>query len=253
MQNNLYKNKRHSTAVLTDIRNFSKTFKEFQHKESDEFLKFIEKYYMLQNSLARTISDKVHMSSTGDGILAIFLDKEDHHKKSYAYILSTHKMMHSLCREFENNHPGYTVSFGMGADSGSVWKVGDGFLRTYVGTVINRSSRIERSTRLFANVTTAIGNSLYKSLVKDFYPSVYEILQETEDYDLILNENPEAILISKQFALQYIFNMPLKGIQGDAPIFRISESLISDDKFYWKIMEKLLGKEKSEEIKNIKY
>lgn len=251
MENNLYKNKRHCTSVLTDIRNFSKTFKDFQHKESDEFLRFIENYYMLQNTLARTISEKVHMSSTGDGILAIFLDKNDHHKKSYAYILSTHRLLNKICKEFAEKNPSSNISFGMGADSGSVWKVGDGFLRTYVGTVINRASRIEESTKLFANVTTAVGNSLYKSLVKDFYPVVHEVLDETEDYDSILNKNPEAILISKKFALQYIFNMPLKGIQGDAPIFRVSESLINEEKFYWNLMEKLIGEEKSNKIKEL--
>lgn len=248
---NLYKNKRHCTSVLTDIRNFSKTFKDFQHKESDEFLKFIENYYMLQNTLARTISEKVHMSSTGDGILAIFLDKKDHYKKSYAYIISTHILLSKMCKEFAEKNPGSTVSFGMGADSGSVFKVGDGFLRTYVGTVINRASRIEASTKLFANVKTAVGNSLYKSLVKEFYPVAFDVLEEIKDYDLVLNKNQEAILISRQFALQYIFDMPLKGIEGNAPIFRVSESLINDDILYWNLMNKLIGEEKTNKIKKM--
>lgn len=251
MNTNLKKNKKHCTAVITDIRNFSKTFKDFQNKEDDTFLTFIENYYLLQNKLARTISKKVYMSSTGDGILAIFLDDKNEQQKAYAYILATYRLLHNLCDEFMKNNSGTLLSFGMGADSGNVWKVGNGFLSTYVGTVINRASRIEDATKQFADTTTAIGNSLYKSLVKEFYPSTYEILNETNDYDRIICKNPEAILISRQFALQYIFNMPLKGVDGSAPIFRISKTLIEDDKFYWELMLKLIGEEKVVQVKNI--
>lgn len=243
------KNKVKSTSVITDIRNFSQTFKDFQNKESGEFLNFIENYYLTLNTLARTISSRVHMSSTGDGIVAIFIDPETHHRDAFAYILSTHRLLKGLCEQFTLINDGVNISFGMGADSGNVWKVGTGFLRTYVGTVINRAARIEEMTKMFAS-TTAIGNSLYKNLLKDFYPAFHELIEEVNDYDIVLNENPEAVLISKKFCLQYVFNMPLKGIQEDAPIFRVSESLISDDKIFWGILEKLIG-EKSSEIKKM--
>lgn len=238
-----------STSVITDIRNFSKTFKDFQGKDSNAFLEFIEKYYLTLNTLARTISNRVHMSSTGDGIVAIFIDPETHHRDAFAYMLSTHRLLNDLCDKFMKENEGTHLSFGMGADSGNVWKVGTGFLRTYVGTVINRAARIEQMTKMFAS-TTAIGNSLYKYLLKDFYPTFYELIEETNNYDIVLNDNPEAVLISKKFSLQYVFNMPLKGIQEDAPIFRVSESLINDEKLYWSILEKLIG-EKTVEIKKM--
>jgi class 3 adenylate cyclase len=151
-------------------------------------------------------------------------------------------------RDNEGTH----LSFGMGADSGNVWKVGTGFLRTYVGTVINRSARIEQMTKMFAS-TTAVGNSLYKFLLKDFYPIFHELIEETNNYDTILNDNPEAVLVSKKFALQYVFNMPLKGIQEDAPIFRVSDSLVNDDNLFLEILRKLIGDKSSEEIKKIVY
>ena len=243
------KNKVKSTSVITDIRNFSQTFKDFQNKDSGAFLQFIENYYLALNTLARTISSRVHMSSTGDGIVAIFIDPETHHRDAFAYILSTHRLLNNLCNKFMSENEGTHLSFGMGADSGNVWKVGTGFLRTYVGTVINRAARIEQMTKMFAS-TTAVGNSLYKYLLKDFYPTFHQLIEETNNYDIVLNDNPEAVLISKKFALQYVFNMPLKGIQDDAPIFRVSESLINDDKLFWGIMEKLIGG-KTVEIKKM--
>lgn len=250
----IHSKQRKSTAVITDIRNFSKTFKEFQNNESDNFLHFIEEYYMMENNLARIISDEVHMSSTGDGIVAIFLDDETHHKDGFAYILATHRLLNQLCNKFMEENPGSFISFGIGSDSGNVWKVGTGFLRTYVGTVINRAARIEEMTKIFANTTTAVGNSVYKYLMKEFYPSTYEVIQSNidagGDYDSILNTNPDTVLASNRFALQYVFDMPLKGIQGDAPIFRVSESLVWDDDLYWSVMKMLLG-EKSLIIKKM--
>jgi class 3 adenylate cyclase len=241
--------KRKATSVITDIRNFSETFKNFQWKDSDNFLEFIDEYYTNQSMLANTISDNVYMSSTGDGIVTIFLG-ENNHKEGFAYVLATQRSLQKLCDKFMKNNEGAIISFGMGADSGNVWSVGTGFLSTYVGTVINRSSRIEAMTKLFAKTTTAVGNALYMKLLKDYYPSFHEIIEKNECYDSVLNENPEAVLISKKFTLQYIFDMPLKGIQGDAPIFRVSESLVSDDKLYWDLMLRLLG-DKLELIKNI--
>jgi class 3 adenylate cyclase len=241
--------KKMATSVITDIRNFSKTFKDFQIKESDNFLQFIDEYYRTQSILANAISDDVYLSSTGDGILTIFLG-DNNHKEGFSYVLATQRSLQNLCNKFMNENKDSMISFGMGADSGNVFSIGSGFLSTYIGTVINRTSRIEAMTKLFAKTTTAIGNALYMKLLKDYYPSFHEIIENNECYDSVLNENPEAVLISKKFTLQYIFDMPLKGIQGDAPIFRVSESLINDDKIYWDIMYKLLG-DKSEYIKEL--
>jgi hypothetical protein len=76
-------------------------------------------------------------------------------------------------------------------------------------------------------------------------------MEEYSDYDYLLNTNPETILISKQFMLQYIFDMQLKGIQANAPIFRVSESLVNDDKLYWNVMNKLIGENQIKKIKTI--
>lgn len=248
---NLDEDKKISTTVITDIRNFSRTFKEFQSKNSSEFLDFMKDYYMSQNLLARTLSDKVYMSSTGDGILAIFLDEDTHYKSAFAYVLATHRLLNNMCSNFMESNPGYVISFGIGADSGNVWKVGEGYLSTYMGTVINRSKRLEQTTKLFAKATTAVGNGLYMKLLKEYYPSTHQLVIENNDYDELLNKNAETILISKQFMLQYVYDIELRGIQANAPLFRMSESLVRDEKLYWGVMEKLIGEEQIKKIKEI--
>jgi len=247
----LEKNKRHSTSVITDLRNFSKTFKDFQNSDNEKFLEFIEEYYNTLNALATTISDKVWMHSIGDGILSIFLDKDDHDQKGFAYIIAAHRALNNLCSKFMEENEGTHISFGIGADSGNVWKAGKGYLNTYVGTVINRAAKIETLTKGFGRATTAVGNSLYLSLLNNYYPSMYTLVKESDDYDSLLNDNPEAVLISKKFMLHYAQDMPLKGIQSSAPIFRLSDSLAKDDKLFWGVMNKLIVEEKVKKVKTI--
>jgi len=240
----------HSTAVITDIRNFSETFKNFQNAESTDFLEFLELYYNSQSTLADILSEDYHMSSTGDGILAIFMD-EKHHRNGYAYILASHRLLNKLCDNFVGEHAPAHISFGMGADSGNVWNIGDNELNTYVGTVINRAARIEASTKMMAKTTTAVGNSLYKSLIKEFFPKTHKDMEKYETYDELLNDNPKAILLSKHFMLQYVMDMPLRGVQKDAPIFRMSDTLVGKDDLFWGMMHKLIDKEKIERLKNL--
>ena len=170
--------------------------------------------------------------------------------KEESYFLRLSKYEGRLLKFIEEN-PSAHVSFGTGADSGNVWRVGKGYLNTYVGTVINRASRIEATTKLFGKSTTAIGNSLYKNLVRDFYPNIYASMEGYPDYDTLLNSKPETMLISKKLMLYYAHDMQLKGIQSNAPIFKMSESLVQDDELYWGVMNKLVGKEKVKRIKNI--
>lgn len=120
-----------------------------------------------------------------------------------------------------------------------------------MGTVINRASRLENTTKLFGNCTTAIGNSLYKNLLSEFHPETRALLKKFVDYDSLINEHPEAVLISKEYMLQYVFDMELKGIQDNAPIFRLSESLSENDDLYWGLIEKMVGLEKMKKIKEI--
>lgn len=249
MKNKLH-DKINSTAVLTDIRNFSETFKNFQNADSTDFLEFLELYYSSQNTLAVILSDRFHMSTTGDGILCIFLDK-DHHRRGFAYILATHRLLNKLCDNFIGDHAPAHISFGMGADSGNVWNVGEDYLNTYVGTVINRAARIEALTKSMAKTTTAVGNSLYKELIKDFHPEINTEMKPYKSYDDLLSANPNAVRLSEHYMLRYAMDMPLRGLQKDAPIFRMVDSLVDDDVTYWALMRQLIKDDKVERLKEL--
>lgn len=242
--------KKYGTSVITDIRNFTGIFEQFQNDNSEEFIHFLESYYRAQSLFANIISDDVHLSSTGDGVLTIFLS-ENSHKEGFAFLLLIHRYLTNMCGLFTKRN-GVKTSFGIGADSGSVWDVGKNMeikLDTYVGNVINRSSRIEGNTKSFGNTTAAIGNFLYKNLIKDLYPKAFDIMEKSENYDSLLNEHPDIVLLSKELMLFYIFEMELKNIDKPLPIFRLSEYMVADDEIYWRVISKLLSEEKVEKLK----
>jgi hypothetical protein len=184
------------------------------------------------------------MGTTGDGVLTIFLS-DNSHIEGYAYLLGIHKALTKLCKEFGND-----TSFGIGADYGSVWEIGKGKLNTYVGSVINRSSRIETNTKLFGNTQASIGFHLYNKLIEHFHPLAYDIMKKSNNYDTLLVNNPEVVLISKELMLFYIFEMELKGLEKPLPIFRLSETM-SANGTYWDVMEKLLDEKKVKKLKTI--
>lgn len=244
--------KKYATSVITDIRNFSGIFEQFQEDGSEEFLKFLEDYYRIQSEFASAISDNYHISSTGDGVLTIFLS-DDSHKEGYSFLLCVHRALKKLCKDFSDRH-GIVTNFGIGADSGYVWDVGKNLdikLDTYVGNVINRSSRIESWTKEFGHTQAAIGKFLYDKLIEELHPKAHLIMKEYDGrYDSLLNECPEVVLLSKELMLYYVFAMVLRNIEKPLPIFRLEETMSSDNDIYWKVLEKLLPTENLEKVKS---
>jgi len=244
--------KTYATSIITDIRNFTGIFKKFQQEESVVFLEFLESYYKIQYDIANSISNNIHMGSTGDGVLTIFLS-ENNFLEGYAFLLLVHRRLNKLCKEFTEK-TSVKISFGIGADSGDIWDVGknlDANLDTYVGTVINRTSRIESNTKLFGNTKASIGYYLYNKLLEKLYPSAFSIMKGSKNYDSLLIKYPEVVMISKELMLFYIFEVELKNIDDPVAIFRLSEYMASDDETFWRVITKLIPKETLEILKEI--
>ena len=247
MSIDLNEKKESCTSVIIDIRNFSETFRKYQIINDNRFYEFLNNYYNISNTVVKIVSTNSYISSTGDGSLTIFKGYHNH-LEGYAYSLIMNGILTDMINKF-NHDNNENISFGIGSDSGNIWKIGREHLTTYVGTVINRSARIQELTKMFDNTMTIIGNTLYKRLIKKFYLDTYNIMEEYNNYDELLNENPEYILISKKLLLQYLSDMELKGIDKRASLFRLSASLYSDKKKLIKLLSKLIGDEKIKLLK----
>lgn len=110
-----------STAVVTDIRNFTGLFDYFQHSDDASFVEFMKQYIEIHMEAAQIISPNFYVSSTGDGILVVFMSPK-HFTNGYAFGLIMHKRLTELCQEFNETH-NVKVDFGIGIDSGDVWEI----------------------------------------------------------------------------------------------------------------------------------
>lgn len=248
----LSKTERKSTVVITDIRNFTGIFEHFQNRDDPRFLVFMNEYYETQMEMAELLSrGDVHVSATGDGILSIFMGKNNV-QDGYAYALTMYRILTKRCKEFSENND-IKLSFGIGADSGDVWIIKRTRTRsnisTYLGSVINRASRIESSTKSFYHTNMAVGGYLYLNLIRILYPDYHDDLYRLmSNYDQLLQEQPETILMSQKLLLYYIFETELKGVGKPIPLFRLSPTLAMDDTKLTYVLKKLTDPEKIEEI-----
>jgi hypothetical protein len=240
-----------ATVVVSDVRNFTGVSEEFEKRGSDYFMKFMERYYELHMLIAKEISSEdLYISSTGDGIITIFMGK-NHNEEGYAFALSMYRILSRICGSFSKDS-GIKLSFGIGVDSGYVQKIDTSSrgirISTYLGPVINRATRIEALTKEYHYTKMCVGGGLYNALMKKIYPLAAEILTNSDNYDEILESKPELVMKSKDLLIYYIFEQVLKGVEKPIPIFRLARTLANNDFHFWKTMIKLIGKDKCKTI-----
>lgn len=213
-----------STVIVSDIRNFTGLFETFQKGEDGRFIDFVADFYNIQREYAVKLTwDNFKMIKVGDSVVTIFTG-ENHSLLGYKFILKLYQELSDLCTQFKT-YTGYEVGFGIGADCGHVWKVSD----TYLGSVINRATRIQDRTKDFGDTNAIISGNLYKALIERIYPT-YDVafVYDSKDYDTVLADNPDFIKIGEELLLYYIFKLNLKGIANPLPIFRLSHDLITN-------------------------
>jgi hypothetical protein len=243
-----------STVVVTDIRNFTGVCNLFEKRGNDMFMKFMEKYYEYHMLLAKEISTaSVYVSTTGDGIISIFMG-ENHAQEGYTYALSMYRILTEICKKFSQDS-GVELSFGIGADSGNIRKIDitkrDISINTYLGPVINRTSRIESLTKDYHYTNMTIGGNLYKALMRIIYPEDTLMYEGSDNYDDLIEEKPEMVLRSKRLLVYYIFENVLKGVDEPLPIFRLAGKLANNNRAFWRTIITLVGIDKAKKIKNL--
>jgi len=243
-----------STAVVTDIRNFTGLFNHFQYEEDASFVDFMKTYIAIHMAVAQEISPDFYVSSTGDGILVIFMS-EKHHMNGYAFGLLMHKKLTELCDAFNETHQVH-VDFGIGLDSGDVWKIErsyeDKVVHTYLGSVINRASRIESQTKNYSGINMLIGQHIFKRLINDLFPKFYnEIVNFHENYELSISDDSTFIQTSKKLMLFYISDINIRGIKDPVPLFKVAPYFVADSDIFWKVISNLVGANEMKTLKEI--
>lgn len=244
-----------SGIVISDIRNFTGTFAKFEKSQNSNFLNiFMKNFYDAHIQIAESISKNFWYNSLGDSMIFIFMG-ENHSRIAYTFSIVLHKHFKKLFKEF-NNLNDSNVSFGIGVESGNVWKTkiknrnGSEHI-TYLGNTINMVSRIETQTKIFGETELLVGGEIYDYLMQGLYPDKYTDTKLFKNYSEILKNKPQLVLMSEKIMLYYIFKMKLTGIDNDIPLFRYDNDLASEPGVFWNVVEKLVGEKKSKKLKKM--
>jgi len=245
-----------ASVLIFDIRNFTDTLKNFETKNDDSFLLFVQDVCSLGYNIYSQLSpcNNIYFNTTGDGFLVIF-GRENHYITCYLFgilfsIITANKFTAFNHNEDEN------ISYGIGMESGMVKEIiistGPNGLCTYIGNVINIASRIEAETKNHARANMVIGCQINQLLVKKLYDidylSLMEEVKNSNSIEKITNLIDKMNKINQKLLLSYIFEHNLKGIDRPMPLFRLSPSLLKrEEKNFDTVighLSRIIGREK---------
>jgi len=159
-----------SGIVITDIRNFTGTFGQFQKMGSSDFRDdFVQSFYDIHVKIAESISKEFWFNSLGDSMILIFFG-ENYYKDAYTFSMILHKIMKNRCQIFNEQYD-TQISFGIGVETGEVWKMdiknSFGTHITYLGNTVNSVKRIETQTKSFGETEMLVGGNMYDDIMAD--------------------------------------------------------------------------------------
>ena len=227
-----------ATTLVIDLRAFTSSLNSASVDEHgvNMFSAFLSRFYALclesaLLSLPPSLRDipPLHIDSTGDGMIIVFFDTDDHH--IYAFLTAI--LIHSRLSFHISNSP--INGFGIGLESGFVSKVfatSDALsVNTFIGECINTAARAESLTKTLFRAKTIIGPRLNNLLTQDLlgtdYDSIRSIADAAASDVTTLEQQRKMMLLNQALCLSFVYVHRLKGLHEPIPLYRLSESIIN--------------------------
>lgn len=238
-----------ATVVIVDLRNFTNTYEKYQKTNIDILLNYMDDYYKkgIQIADVVSISKDYFISSTGDGLLVIFMGK-GHERSGYMFSLVFYQLANKMCDDFNlaNNE---NLNFGIGIETGVVQEIvtknKGRSIETYLGSVINSAARIETISKQYNRTKLVVGTKIYNKLSQELFPEEYKTVVEDSkhhrrDHSLSIKYHNEINQLNQKLMLFYIFEHHLKGVEFPVPLYRLSPTLADINKnTFYEVLEKL--------------
>lgn len=244
------------TAVIVDIRDFTARYRACCESGDElRFLQFLEGFYRecvrcCEATGASAAEGSLYLNSTGDGVLAVFLDPKHNAWQAFAAGLL-------LCSRLPQHFSSYGYlsrgmpldSFGIGVESGTVRLVRStdtpsGFA-TCIGDAINLSSRLEKQTKSLARTPMLVGMRAYAQLAERLEPG-FDYMAKSRAALAATGANverqlDEMVAMNRRLSLKYVNHLYLDGVKEAVAVFRYSPSLASENGNVLVLAEKLFG------------
>jgi class 3 adenylate cyclase len=227
-----------ATALLVDMRDFTSTYQRSTDEGREaEFLARLERFYdevagVCLASFGGAPGDELYLSSTGDGVLAIFLDDAGGIRHGLRAYLAALRLLHEL-PTLLGSPSVWKPGFGIGLECGTVTRVGKGPLATCIGHCVNLAARLEQLTKTFAATSLVIGQDANALLARELHdPDLdYHALAQRA-FDESLHELERQGLweqmraANDSLALLWLGNVNLKGVEPPPLALRSSPTAL---------------------------
>ncbi|MGH1342908.1 MAG: adenylate/guanylate cyclase domain-containing protein [Nannocystales bacterium] len=230
-----------ATGVIVDLRNFTPSLNaaEVDERGTNRFCYTLADFYaatldhcMLAMAPAERADPQISVSSTGDGLLVVFMGPRHFAQGLLAAFLLEAGLIETCERHNQANPQLPTVSFGVGVESGEVSRIRAGSsvagVDTVIGHCVNIAARIEALTKLIASARVLVGDSTVELCAEAFHGQTFESLRAqertaTNDTDRValqkrMNE------INRELCLTFLDRYALKGVERPLPLYRPDES-----------------------------
>ncbi len=244
--------KLHASILIADIRNFTPNLKDSESSASTHlyFCQFLANFYEACSSTCSLACDPderhlLYLNSTGDGILSVFLSPRRHFADAYlAGILLYNKLPGLIDSYNKHKHKRVPdVSFGIGIDTGTVWRVtssensttGKPFIETYIGNCINIAARVEAVTKEHDRTNLIVSENTYQELCRFLFKTDYHELMINATDDALTGSKKKSIWdqmnkLDENLLLRFISAYNLRGVSEPVRLYRLSPTLASPDR-----------------------
>jgi class 3 adenylate cyclase len=227
--------------VLVDLRNFTPSLNAAAVDDdgTNRFCYFLGEFYaetlaacMMALAPEERDPPTLAVSSTGDGLLVIFLGPR-HFANGLLAAFLLEARLHDCCARRNAAAQGMpTVSFGVGVESGEVSRIfagaGAAAVNTYIGHCVNIAARVEGLTKLIASARVIIGDTTVERCAEALYGETFADLRareqaETTDAARIALQN-RMNEINRDLCLTFLDRYALKGVDEPVPLYRLDEA-----------------------------
>ncbi len=235
-----------TTALIADLRNFTPNLNASKLGDDgvNTFCDFLATFYgdCLEACLVALPAPvrgepPVYVSSTGDGVLAIFRG-DRHAERAYLAAILMDAILARRCAAYARDPrfagaPG--TSYGIGVESGEASRTSRSAsqlgLDTYIGHCVNVASRAESITKTLQHANTIVADTAVERVSAALFGRTFEELRvrervvETDDERAALHDEMERL--NRELCVVFIGRHVLKGVDAPTPLYRFARTAMS--------------------------